>query len=177
MYLNDTNMTNQARLLRASKGNILDKTVESATDTPKLTGMLKDFSDEISDPEMQKYVLSLFGRILAKKRLVDISPLDRIEQAGKILEKQPSGYWVQTPEFLGQKWKKWIQSKEWTMYHALLDDNRPIQSEKLKIIFGQNVTYSDVFYNLLNMMVGYKRQEEFIKNIVTSETAQKWKLY
>ncbi len=103
MYLNDTNMTNQARLLRASKGNILDKTVESATDTPKLTGMLKDFSDEISDPEMQKYVLSLFGRILAKKRLVDISPLDRIEQAGKILEKQPSGYWVQTPEFLGQK--------------------------------------------------------------------------
>ncbi len=63
------------------------------------------------------------------------------------------------------------------MYHALLDDNRPIQSEKLKIIFGQNVTYSDVFYNLLNMMVGYKRQEEFIKNIVTSETAQKWKLY
>ena len=103
--------------------------------------------------------------------------LDNIENKKGIIEKTPNWYWIETPEFLWQKWKKWVNTKEWLMFQQLIDSKTIVTSPVLKILFWENVTQWDVFYNVLNIMVENKRQEEFVRNIIGNWYANKWKVF
>jgi hypothetical protein len=99
MHLDNHTLVNQARVVRSNRSDIL--TLDEKKNPSG--GILLEFAQEFPDPTLQKYILSLFERVRNKKRLVDISKLDNIDNAKGILEKGPNGYWVETPEFLGQK--------------------------------------------------------------------------
>jgi hypothetical protein len=172
MYLENWTLVNQARFVRQNREDILSK-----REGEPVWWLLFEFASEFSDPALKTYILSLFDRIREKKRLVNISSLDQPQKLGKILEQSPNGYWIETPEFLWQKWKKWVNTKEWVMFQSLLNSKEKVSSPLFGTLFWDNISRWDVFYRLLNMMVENKRREEFVRNVVTSDMAQKWKLF
>lgn len=173
MHLDNQTLVNQAKIVRSNRSEIL-----TLDEKKNPNGwILFEFSQEFSDPILHQYVLSLFERIRNKKRLVNISLLDNIENKKGIIEKTPNWYWIETPEFLWQKWKKWVNTKEWLMFQQLIDSKTIVTSPVLKILFWENATQWDVFYNILNIMVENKRQEEFVRNIIGNWYANKWKMF
>ncbi len=137
----------------------------------------------IVDPQQKTYLLSFFSRIQWKERLVSISEKDSdISKARKdntILEEIPSGAWIATPEFLWQKWKKWVEAKEHKWFREMIEDTTVVTDANVLNVLRDptdswTLTFSDGFYKLLNEMVGYKREFDFFDNLQRTWFGTKW---
>ncbi len=176
-------LINQTEMLRITPKRIEDRKHALIWENMIIEQDLIRLCENISDPRIKKYLLSLFDRIKKKERLVQISEYDTkildAKKTWKILEEKSSWAWIKTPAFLGHEGKEWIEWMEHLWFRTLIGDNSEIKNADLKWWWqiwnsGSGVTFSDTFYALLNRMVNHKRDMEFLDNISKTGYATKW---
>jgi hypothetical protein len=152
---------NYTEYLTITPDFLLKEKIKLVNQETVLKWEMERFAREISDPKLKSYFLSLLKRFLNKEWLVWARWTDGVyktsESESKLFDALISSTQkIKDPDLVVEyqmkamfsgKWKKWLDT---------------------------TATISDVFYDLLNKMLVYKRQKEFVENIEKYGKWHKW---
>lgn len=169
----------QTEMLKITPSRIISWKWELVKDEWILRGDWLQFLDNIDDGPKRDFFTKIFDRIRSKKRLIQTWPYDteiiKARKENRVIEERQTGVWIDT-EFLGSKWRKYVQFKEAIWFAEFLEDTTLIKNTDYVPMWWKMPTFWDAFYDYLNRMVAFKKQEQFIKNLETNGVATKWRL-
>ncbi len=174
----------QTEILKITPSRITSWKWELIKDEWTLKGEWLQFLANFDDTKDRKFTQEgeffnkIFDRIRKKERLIQTWPYDteiiKARKENRVIEERQTGVWIET-ELLGTKSRKYVQFKEAIWFAEFLEDQAPIKNTDFVSMWWSIPTFWDAFYDYLNRMVAFKRQEQFVRNLEKNGMATQWR--